>query len=65
MFVYFKKKLRLFYKIVVNKLPNYLYNYMFQQLISPIKLEAVTNFYVLQNRIFCEFFLSVYNKWME
>ena len=38
-------KLCLFYKIVVNKSPNYLSNYV-STINQPIKLEAVTNFYI-------------------
>ena len=58
------RKLCLFYKIVVNKLPIFIT--MFQQLTNPIKLKQWQIFtYVLQNWIFCEFFLSIYNKGIE
>ena len=38
------RKRCLFYKAVVSKSPNYLYNYV--STVNPIKLEAVTNFYI-------------------
>ena len=37
-------KLCLFHKIIVNKSPNYLYNYVLT--VNPFKLEAATNFYM-------------------
>ena len=59
------RKLCLFYKIVVNKSSNYLYNYV-SKFINPIKLEAVTiSADVLQKRIYCKLFLSVHIQGME
>ena len=47
------RKLCLFYKIVVNKSPNCLYNYV-SKFFNPIKLEVVTNFfiYIAEQNIF-------------
>ena len=47
------RKLCLFYKIVVNKSPNYLYNYV-SKFFNPIKLEVMTNFfiYIAEQNIF-------------